>query len=152
MTVCLALHAIDYSRKDCIVLCCDAQVGDDFSTWTGDLKCDLRFADRLVAMYAGTLEDVNDLIESHKTRFRLSKCDTKVGLKEELMRGMGDFQEATDVIHRMHIIGLYLLEVTGFGTLKDHQLFTYQPHIDVRPRDFLFIDLYPARPDSQLGM
>jgi len=96
MTLCIAAHTNTDLGLPRIVLCSDYLVGDDFSVHENTPKVHLPFLPGLCVMFAGRLEDVQDLIRLYKIRSMRTGYainDTYEKLKEELWCGMQEFRE-----------------------------------------------------------
>jgi hypothetical protein len=93
MSLCIALHAYNLkTHQKQIVLCSDAQVGDDFSTSEATQKFDLDLGPGVVSLFSGTLDHAEDALAIY--RDRLSKNPlTLAGYKEELYAGYAEFKD-----------------------------------------------------------
>ena len=91
MTLCIAARAI-HALKPVIVMCSDLLIGDEYSTTEKTFKCDPNFALGLSVLFAGTTEDVWDLLRLCKTRlvFRPMGWDE---IKEELCLAVKELKD-----------------------------------------------------------
>ena len=92
MTLCIAAHT-NLRGHPRIALCFDSLIGNEYGVSEAVYKCDREFAQGLVALWAGTLDQVQDALPVFRARFaarppRLADC------KEELWVGMKEFRAA----------------------------------------------------------
>jgi hypothetical protein len=90
MTLCIAAHS-HLGGVPRIVLCCDSLIGDQYGVSEAAFKCDLEFAHGLAALWAGTVEQVEDALPIFRARFR-EKLPRLDDCKEELFVGMKELK------------------------------------------------------------
>jgi hypothetical protein len=111
MTVCIAAHAL-WKGQERLVLGCDWQVGDDYSTWESPDKFELSLGEHLCALCSGQLEDCQDLMTIYKRRLGSRELNLP-DLKEEMVVGMKEFKSDLSRTGRRSKTDAQLL-VTGF--------------------------------------
>ena len=91
MTLCIAAHAHAVGPPR-IVLCSDKAVGDEYGISEVAFKCDLEFGHGLAALWAGTTDQIEDVVPI--LRRSIDGRPTLADYKEKLWEGMNESRAA----------------------------------------------------------